>query len=146
MEVSQMVRIIFSMLLVFIMAACDTAPQSGSKGDVAEPVSITSKTWQWISTVTPAEKVTVPDPARYTIAFTDNSRAQIKFDCNRGGGDFMISEQKLTFGPLMSSRMACPEDSLDATFMKDLQRVGSFFIQEGDLFLELQLHSGTRSF
>ena len=65
---------------------------------------------------------------------------------NNGGGNYQISAGKLSFGPLMSTRMACPPGSLDATYTRDLQRVVSFFVQDGDLYLELPVDSGTMRF
>jgi len=59
---------------------------------------------------------------------------------------YKISESKLSFGPLMSTRMACPLDTLDAPFMRDLKRVTSFFVEKGNLFLELPFDSGTMKF
>jgi heat shock protein HslJ len=111
-----------------------------------DPQSVSNKTWQWVSTITPVEKVTVTDPERYTIMLTEDGKLQARFDCNRGGGEYEISEGKLSFGPLMSTRMACPEDSLDGPFMRDLQRVASFFLQDGLLYLELPYDSGTMKF
>ena len=108
--------------------------------------TILNKTWQWESTLTPVEKITVPAPERYTIFLQADGRAQIRFDCNRGGGEFKISPGKLAFGPLMSTRMACPPDSLDSAFMRDLQRVVSFFVDGGRLYLELPYDSGTMKF
>ena len=111
-----------------------------------DPQSVLNKTWQWVSTITPVEKIAVPTPERYTIMLTEGGRLQARFDCNRGGGAFKISLGKLSFGPLMSTRMACPEDSLDAPFIRDLQRVTSFFTQDGLLYLELPYDSGTMKF
>ena len=111
-----------------------------------DPQSLLSKTWQWVLTITPVEKITVTDPERYTIMLTEDGKLQARFDCNRGGGEYEISEGKLSFGPLMSTRMACPEDSLDGPFMRDLQRVASFFLQGGLLYLELPYDSGTMKF
>jgi heat shock protein HslJ len=111
-----------------------------------DPRRVLNEIWQWESTLTPVEKITVPDPERYTIRLNDDGKAQILFDCNRGGGNFNISEGKLSFSPLISTRMACPEDSLDAPFMRDLQRVASFFIEGGNLYLELPADSGTMRF
>ena len=111
-----------------------------------DPQSVLNKTWQWVSTITPVEKIAVPTPERYTIMLTEGGRLQARFDCNRGGGEYKISLGKLSFGPLMSTRMACPEDSLDAPFMRDLQRVTSFFTQDGLLYLELPYDSGTMKF
>jgi heat shock protein HslJ len=111
-----------------------------------DPQSLLSKTWQWVSTITPVEKITVTDPERYTIMLTEDGKLQARFDCNRGGGEYEISKGKLSFGPLMATRMACPEDSLDGPFMRDLQRVVSFFLQGGLLYLELPYDSGTMKF
>jgi len=47
-----------------------------------------------------------------------------------------MSTGRLSFGSLLSTRMACPPDSLDSPFMKDLQRVVSFFLENGKLYLE----------
>jgi heat shock protein HslJ len=104
------------------------------------------KTWQWEATVTPVEKLSVPNPENYTIRLTEAGKVEARFDCNRGGGSYEISTAKLTFGPLMSTRMACPPGTLDALFMRDLGRVSSFFVDDGKLYLELPLHSGTMRF
>ena len=65
------------------------------------------------------------------------------FEACESGGEFKISPGKLSFGPLMSTRMACPPDSLDGPFMRDLQRVASSFVQYGFLYLELPYNNGT---
>jgi heat shock protein HslJ len=124
------------------------AAQTEPTGDESstDPQSVLNKTWQWVSTITPVEKIAVSNPERYTIIFTEDGKLQARFDCNRGGGEFKISPGKLSFGPLMSTRMACPEDSLDGLFIRDLQRVTSFFVQDGLLYLELPYDSGTMKF
>jgi len=111
-----------------------------------DPQSVLNKTWQWMATITPVEKIEVPNPERYTIILKDEGKLQARFDCNRGGGEVKISPGKLSFGPLMSTRMACPPDTLDGPFMRDLQRVASFFVQDGLLYLELPYDSGTMKF
>jgi len=129
-----------------MMIGCAGGAPSGQHARSSDPKMSLNKTWQWVSTITPVEKITVPAPERYTIRLSDNGRLQAQFDCNRGGGDYKISEGKLSFGPLISTRMACPADTLDAPFMRDLQRVVSFFIENGSLFLELPFDSGTMKF
>jgi heat shock protein HslJ len=104
------------------------------------------KVWQWQETITPVEKMTAPNPERYTILLTGDGKLQALFDCNSGGGTYKISEGKLSFGPLVSTRMACPPGSLDGPYMRDLQRVVSFFIQNANLYLELPFDSGTMRF
>jgi heat shock protein HslJ len=46
----------------------------------------------------------------------------------------------------MSTRMACPPDTLDGPFMRDLQRVVSFFVDNDTFYLELPYDSGTMKF
>ncbi len=119
---------------------------SGQNIRSTDPEAIQDKTWQWESTITPVERIAVPEPERYTLLLTAAGKAQIRFDCNRGGGDYTIAAGKLSFGPLLSTRMACPPDTQDVPFMRDLQRVASFFVENGRLYLELPFDSGTIKF
>ena len=139
-------RILLVLLAGWVVAACATASSSVQDRSSTDPQAILNKTWQWESTITPVEKIAVPAPERYTIILQADGRAQVRFDCNRGGGEFKISPGKLSFGPLLSTRMACPPDSLDSAFMRDLQRVVSFFVDSGRLYLELPDDSGTMTF
>lgn len=102
--------------------------------------------WQWINTITPAETIEVQEPARYTLRLNADGRAEMRFDCNRGGGSYEMSENRISFGPMMSTRMACPPDSQDSVFMAQLEKVASFFVSDGDLFLEMPYDSGTMRF
>jgi heat shock protein HslJ len=113
---------------------------------VHDPGAITGITWEWVSTTTPVEQTVVPEPGRYAILLQTDGQLQARFDCNRGGGKYEIGEGRLSFGPLTSTRMACPEDSLDAPFMRDLERVTSFFVRDGELYLEMPMDSGTLRF
>jgi heat shock protein HslJ len=142
-----MMRILSMVLLGMVIvgfAATSALPDENERS--TDPQSVLNKTWQWMATITPVEKIEVPNPERYTIILKDEGKLQARFDCNRGGGEYKISEGKLSFGPLMSTRMACPPDTLDGTFMRDLQRVTSFFLEDGLLYLELPYDSGTMKF
>lgn len=137
------IRIVF---IITILLASSSGAFSGEKARATDVKEILGKTWQWISTVTPVETVRASDPARYTIRLGEDGKAQVRFDCNRGGGNYTISDGKMTFGPMMSTRMACPEDTQDALFMRDLQKASSFFLENGELYLELPLDSSTMRF
>ena len=130
--------------MVLAVCTAGSSPIRGARS--SDPQTILEKTWQWESTITPVEKITAPAPERYTILLKADGKAEVRFDCNRGGGEYTISEGKLSFGPLMSTRMACPPDSLDGPFMRDLQRVVSFFVENGMLYLEMPYDSGTMKF
>jgi heat shock protein HslJ len=138
---------IFSVLFIgMVTVSCAGGPLPGEKTRNTDPQMVFNRTWQWVSTITPVEKIVVPDPERYTILLTSDGKAKVRFDCNRGGGDYKISKGKLSFGTLLSTRMACPPDSLDGPFTRDLQRVASFFTKNGNLYLELSFDSGTIKF
>jgi heat shock protein HslJ len=139
-------RILLIFLAGLVVAGCAAGSSSLQSRRSVDPRTILNKTWQWESTITPVEKITVPGPERYTIFLQADGRAQMRFDCNRGSGGFKISPGQLSFGPLLSTRMACPPDSLDSAFMRDLQRVVSFFVDNGTLYLELPYDSGTMKF
>jgi heat shock protein HslJ len=139
-------RMLLVLLTGMVVVGCSAGSSAIQSRRSTDPQSVLNKTWQWESTITSAEKIGVPDPERYTIMLTDDGKLQARFDCNRGGGEFKISPGKLSFGPLMSTRMACSPDSLDGAFMRDLQRVVSFFVDNGTLYLELPYDSGTMKF
>jgi heat shock protein HslJ len=115
-------------------------------GLVRDPAAVTGKSWQWVATVTPLARTEVPHPDRYRIHLQPDGKLVARFDCNRGGGSYQISDGILSFGPLISTRMACPDGSLDAGFMRDLQRVKSFFVRDGQLYLQMPADSGTLRF
>lgn len=140
-----MTRLLKALLTVIVVTGCAGAPVN-QQVRMTAPQSVVGKTWQWQSTTTPAEKINVPAPERYTFLLTADGRVQARFDCNRGGGSYTIADGRLAFGPMMSTRMACPPDSLDAAFMRDLQRAASFFVRDGALFLQLTGDSGTMRF
>jgi len=127
----------------------DAAPTSGeptaSAGAGSAPTVIGMQ-WQWVGTTTPVERVTVADPSRYTMRLVDDGKAEMQFDCNRGSGSYSIAEHEISFGPFMSTRMACPEESQDFVFMSQLEKVSSYFVRDGDLYLEMPYDSGTMHF
>jgi heat shock protein HslJ len=145
-EIKQMQRIILALGVCIILAGCAGKPSSLENTHRTDPQAILGTTWQWEGTTNPVEKIIVPEPERFTVWLGADGRAQMQFDCNRGGGAFEISPGKLSFDPLMSTRMACPPDSLDNVFMRDLQRVTSFFLRGDRLYLELPYDSGTMKF
>jgi heat shock protein HslJ len=142
----KMVRILTVIGLVIIMSGCASSAQTGKNVRSSDPGQAMNKNWQWESTVTPVERIRVTTPGRYSLLLGADGKAKIQFDCNRGGGEYQIANGKLSFGPLFSTRRACPEDSLSSPYMRDLQRVVSFFVENGQLYLELPYDSGTMRF
>ena len=141
-----------ALLVLILCAGCDDSKETdkaktGAAAEfVRDPAAITGIAWEWVSTTTPVERTVVEEPGRYTILLQPSGKLEAQFDCNRGGGDYEIAAGRLSFGPMFSTRIACPPDSLDAPFMRDLERVTSFFVRDGELFLEMPVDSGTLRF
>ncbi len=87
--------------------------------------------------------ITPDDRSKYSIAFDANGRVSIKADCNRLNGAYTYSSPSdLQFGPLMSTRAACPPESLYNRIVKDMPYVRSFVIKDGQLHLALMADGG----
>jgi len=144
-----MQRLVLVSLVLITLAACsgkNTSESSTSVASADATPALVGTLWQWQSTVTPVERIDVREPARYSLRLIDDGNAEIQFDCNRGRGNFALEGNQLSFGPLMSTRMACTPDSQDAVFMNYIGRVSTWFMQDGDLYLELPYDSGTMRF
>jgi heat shock protein HslJ len=104
-------------------------------------------TWNWNGTQTPAEKVTVPDPTKYTLRFMANGTVQVKADCNQGSGSYTVDGNKLTFGPNFAMTQAmCPPGSLDTKFMQSLAGARTYKVEGNNLAIGLVADSGTMLF
>ncbi|MEO6463593.1 MAG: META domain-containing protein [Candidatus Eisenbacteria bacterium] len=133
----------------------ETTPAPDSSAGVLEPppqlaaidAALLSGTWQWVGTNRPAERVAPADPARYTIAFRADSTAAVHADCNRGSGRFTLIEgQRIEIGPIATTRMACPEGSLDGEYLKELGAVAAYQVSGDTLSITLELEGGTMRF
>jgi heat shock protein HslJ len=151
-----------AVLTLALLAGCGGEPETATVADAVQPdetpaaspdsarsqdpAAVVGRQWQWLGTRTPVENIEAADPSRYTLILGEDGRAQVLFDCNRGGGDYTIGEGRLEFGLLMSTRMACPEDTQDHVFMRQLEAARIFFVEDGYLYLDLFADSGTMKF
>jgi para-nitrobenzyl esterase len=115
--------------------------------DSTLPSDVVDATWEWVSVTTPVEQIAIDSPDRYTIRFEAGGRAVLRADCNRGTTSFSASsERRITFRPIALTRAMCPPGSLSDRFAKEVGRATSYFVKDGDLFLELPVDSGTLRF
>ena len=122
-------------------AVGDTVASTTSFGDVADV------TWEWVKLTTPVEQVDVDAPDRYTVRFGTDGRVALKADCNRGAGSYSVSgDRQLALKPIALTRAACLPGSLSDRFAKEVGRATSYFVRDGDLYLELPVDSGTLRF
>lgn len=138
--------------LLFGLFGC-AREQSGSDAAVTNadmatqsPPTLVGTRWEWVSTVTPVDRVQAVDPARYTITLDGDGGVTAQFDCNSGRGSYESGQGEITFGIFAATRMACPEDTQDYIFMGQLEKVASYHMNGSELFLELAYDSGTMRF
>ncbi|MFN8377536.1 MAG: META domain-containing protein [Anaerolineae bacterium] len=112
----------------------------------AAPPALTGTTWQWQQTVTPVEVIAPTDPASYTILFNEDGSYNLQADCNSGSGTYTVDGQSISIGPAATTRMACPEGSLDSVFLQQISSAAIYFFQNGDLFMDQAMDSGTMQF
>jgi heat shock protein HslJ len=135
-----------AVVLGTLLAGCGPAPVGDAPARDRAPEAVAGKVWQWERTVAPVATVESTDPDRYTLELAPNGRLLVRADCNRGTGTYRISAGTLAIGPIATTRMACPPGSLDARYLGDLQRAAGFFVEGGQLFIELPVDSGTMRF
>ncbi len=102
--------------------------------------------WEWVSTTDPAGVTTVPNPANYIIHFKDDGTADIKADCNNVLASYTTDGSNINITPGPSTMVACGPDSLDSQFMAQLSSAVIYFINGGNLYLDLPADSGTMRF
>ena len=115
----------------------------------APPVepSLTGIPWQWVSTTDPAQgTIAVNDPSRYILLFNEDGTANIQADCNTVQANYTTEGSNINITPGASTMAACPSDSLETQFISQLSNAAIYFIEGGNLYLDLPADSGTMRF
>ena len=92
------------------------------------------------------ETIKVNQPDRYTLEFICDGNVKIRADCNRARGTYTLNGSQLTIqiGPM--TRVACPPDSIADRYLRDLGAAANYFIQDGQLYIDLRDDVGTMVF
>jgi heat shock protein HslJ len=108
---------------------------------------VTGPVWQWVQTLYNDDRKVVPgDPKNYTLQLLEGGLINIKADCNMKGGRYSINGKHLSIEITHSTMAACPDNSLEDEFVRELSGVAIYFLQDSDLYLDLQFDSGTMKF
>lgn len=103
--------------------------------------------WLWQQTQdNSGQVITPPDPTRYTLEFMADGSVAVQADCNQGSGSYTASDDTLDIGQLVTTLMACPAGSQDTEFLRQLDEIVSYLFQDGNLYLELPVDSGSMQF
>ena len=132
-------RNLFLTALVVIAAAAKAIPPT--------PPELARTTWRWVSLTTPEETLTIAEPERYTLRFSDGDRVALRADCNHAAGSVVFAEPgAIHFGALAITRAMCSTGSLGDRFAREVARAGRWAIQRGGLYLELSGDAGVLRF
>jgi heat shock protein HslJ len=126
--------------VVLLVAMC-SATWAGGMPDIED---ITDGIWKWHQSLYNNDQKSVPsDPSRYTVSFNPDGTLNLRADCNRGGGTFSADGKRITIEVTHTTRAMCPPESLEQTFIKDLNASNIFFFSDGNLYIDLKYHKGT---
>lgn len=93
-----------------------TASACGAKTPGGDATRLTGVTWE--ATEVSGKPVATPAPVTLAIA---NGQVSGRSGCNRYSGTVTVSSDRISFGPLMSTKMACAEEGAMQTEMAFLQ-------------------------
>lgn len=119
---------------------------AGEDGQAAEEPALVGPTWQWVSTTTPTEVISVVDPTRYTIVFNEDGTANITADCNSVGATYTADASALSITLGASTMVACPPDSQVNPFLAGIAGAALYFFEDGNLYIDMVADSGTMQF
>ena len=108
--------------------------------------SLIGTVWKWASFQSPTEQFDVDTPEKYTLEFNTEGHVGIGADCNRGQASYSVDGTglQLVMGPMTLA--ACPEGSRSDAFLRYLGQSASYFFEDGNLYIDLAVDSGTLKF
>jgi heat shock protein HslJ len=131
---------VFLSLAALGLAAC--APEAGPEGEPTVPEQNLIGTEWWVEDI---EGGGVIDNSHTTIAFPEAGRVAGDGGCNRYMGPVEIDGDRMSFGPLAGTLMACPEALMnqDRKFHQALGKVAQWEIRETGLLHLLDAEGAT---
>jgi heat shock protein HslJ len=146
---------------LLILAGCDQAERSAKPGetpavesssspvaadagtqnaDTDEQGSVPLSGTKWLLREVDGETVTITEGQKVAfITFIEEEGRIHGFGgCNVFNGSFESDGEEITFGPMMSTRMACAEDNIEPRYLQALERADRFVVQGTDLIGYMQ--------
>jgi len=120
--------------------------QNPDEKKISEKQTITSKSWKWVKTQMNNDETIIPNKKEvFSVNFTEDNKINGTTDCNNFFGTYEITKNKISIGPLATTRKHC-EDSQENIFLKYLGDVSSYFLDNEKLILEIKMDSGVMIF
>jgi heat shock protein HslJ len=108
------------------------------------PPTLLRSEWKWQVTRFNDDTTSEPsEPGNYTLRLEPDGTLHARADCNRAGGQYRVTATEIHIEINHSTRAACPQDSLEMVFLRDLSRATHYVIKAGRLYVDLEMHTGT---
>lgn len=132
----KIMTIVTLLVVVFVTTSCCGCRISNTK----QLTTLLNNQWK-LTELPGVDDITSAEDS-YTISFdTKEGRAFGVADCNRYFGSYTIADKnKLSFGAMGSTLMACPNNSLEQQYLKMLSNVNSYLVDGDTLML---MNNGT---
>ena len=108
---------------------------------------LTLNSWEWKETQYSDDKIVKPSENGKFVAKFEDGKFSSSTDCNNVFGSYTLDEEKISFGALASTKMACQDEAKEVEYSKMLGEVTSYMISDsGNLVLMLKYDSGSMIF
>jgi len=103
--------------------------------------------WRWQQTLYNNDtKAVPPNSGNYTLNLLPDGKVSIRADCNLGGGVYRLDESKISIEITHTTRAACPPESLEQSYIRDLNATACYRMERDFLYLHLKNDTGTMKF
>lgn len=133
--------IVVSAVLIFLMVSClDSNPalDSTETDRTQHYIALLNNTaWQLVQIQSMNDEVFVPQAsADYILRFRPQGQLSVSADCNQVAGHWVRSSQsQLVFDQMVSTLAQCSQSSISERFVRDLNYIRSFVLQDSHLYL-----------
>jgi heat shock protein HslJ len=103
--------------------------------------------WKWQQTLyTNDQKSLPPNSENYTLKLLPDGKVNIRADCNLGGGVYKLKGSEISIQITHTTRAACPPESLEQSYIQDLNTAGCYRIEGEFRYIGLKNDTGTMKF
>lgn len=103
--------------------------------------------WKWVEfNQSNQDKLVVDNPMSYTLEFLPDGKLNAHADCNRASGVYTVDGDQLSIENLASTKAQCPPGSLSDGFLRLLNDVVSYSVEDEFLYLETANQTGQMVF
>ena len=115
--------------------------------NVTTDEALTAQKWMWVNTqMSDGAEILPSAEGKFGLQFGADMSLFASTDCNNGRGTYELGpDNVMTIGPMATTMMFC-EESTETQFFQGLNNVGSYKIENGQLWLMLKFDSGTMIF